>query len=174
MEHLLDEMSLAKPATLHRAPVKGAWTPLQTLHHLQLAERGSVDYLLYKFGQGGTPPRLSPKQRVTGKFVALALMSPFKFSAPEQTNSSKKGPSSKLDLEQTAYAIRGTRAELENFLRTVSDDWHRGAAYRHPTGGRMSLKDMLRFFRAHQDRHGKQIKRALAQNARYYRRQEAG
>ena len=174
-EHLLDEMSLHGPKILRRPPVADAWTPLQVLHHITMVERTSIDYLLYKFGTANEPPpRLTLRNRLTGKVVALALVSPMKFKAPSIVDSAQLAPAASLDLDTLAHQMRSNRVELAGVLERLPEAWHRGAAYRHVTGGRMSLNDMMLFLRAHQDRHAKQIRRGLAQNARYYRRKEAG
>lgn len=172
-ERLLDEMSLADPRALTRAPVADAWTPLETLRHLNLAERASVDYLLYKFGQDAVMPRLGVREWFSGKAVSLALASPLKFEAPEQTDVRQRDDDPPRSLRPLADEGRATRADLRELLERMPAEWRGRAVYRHPSAGRMSLADMLRFFGVHQRRHGKQIRRGLAQNARYYRRQEA-
>ena len=173
-ERLLDAMSLADRRALGRPPVEGAWTPLETLHHLCLAERHSVDYLLYKFGREAVMPRLGVRECVGGKAASLALASPFKFAAPPQTDARREGVAGPDDLQSVADASRAIRTDLRELIRQLPEGWRGRAVYRHPRVGRMSLADMLRFFAVHQRRHGKQIRRALAQNARHYRRQEAG
>ena len=167
-------MSLVDERALGRPPVAGAWTPLETLHHLCLAERQSVDYLLYKFGREAVMPRLGVREWFGGKAVSLALASPFKFAAPPQTDARREDVAGPADLPSVAEAWREVRADLHELVRQLPESWRGRAVYRHPRAGRMSLADMLRLFAVHQRRHGKQIRRALAQNARYYRRQEAG
>ena len=174
-ERVLDEMSLHEPPVLRRPPAKGAWTPLQVLHHVNLVERTSVDYLLYKFGTlEQDPPGLRLSDRLRGKLVALSLMSPLKFKAPEAVNSPQQAPANNLNLDELAFSMRTTRNELKDLLDQLPTSWYKTAAFRHGVAGRMSINDMLVFMRVHQDRHIKQIRRGLAQNARYYRRQETG
>ncbi len=171
-EALLDEMSLHGEEVLHRQPVPNAWTPLQTLHHIQLVERSAVDYLLYKFGSDEAPPPLTLATRLQGKLVAVALHSPMKFKAPAAVDSRMVATRAPLTLEQLSYQLRAGRSELAEVLQGAPPSWSRAAVFRHPRT-RMSLQDMLRFFDAHLSRHSKQIRRALAQNARYYSRQKA-
>ena len=173
-ERLLDEMSLAEGRALRRPPVQGAWTPLETLHHLNLAERQSVDYLAYKLAREAVMPRLGLRDWFAGKAVSLALASPLKFKAPPQTDARRPGVETPADVQSLADEARATRTDLRGLIARLPAEWHGRAVYRHPTAGRMSLLDMLRLFSVHQRRHAKQIRRALAQNARYYRRQEAG
>ena len=157
---------------LQKAPIVGAWTPLQTLHHLYLVERSSVDYLLFKFGEEEEPPSLNLRSKLNGKLVVAALATPKKFKSPEAVDSRNIVSSKSLTLESISYDLRMVRNELEDILRTAPASWHKSAVYQHPMVGLMSLKDMLAFFQSHQTRHIRQIKRALAQNARNNRRQK--
>lgn len=172
-ERLLDEMSLADDSLLVRAPVEGAWTPLETLHHLVLAERGSVDYLQYKLDNDAVMPRMGVRNWVGGKLLAVALASPLKFEAPPQTDGRVAVEPTPRALQPLAEESRAVRTDLRSMLERMPAEWAVRAVYRHPTAGRMSLGDMIRMFGVHQRRHAKQIRRALAQNARYNRRQEA-
>ena len=174
-ERLLDEMSLAGDHVLARPPVSGAWTPLQALHHVQLVERTSVDYLRYKLEQGAAPPPLTLRARARGKLLRAVMASPLKFQAPQKVDSRHvPGRTKRLSLDELAFTLRSTRQELQELLERMPPDWRRGAVYRHAMGGRMSLGDMMGFFAVHHARHAKQIRRALAQNTRNYRRQKAG
>jgi len=157
---------------LRRPPVQGAWTPLQTLHHIHLVERVSVDYLLYKLDTGAEAPPTRLAERLRGKVVVAALMSPVKFKAPEETDSRLLPKASRPDIDQLAYELFATRGELERLINKLPPSWNKGAAFKH-VSGRMSLNDMMLFLLAHQHRHTKQIKRGLAQNTRYYRRKKA-
>lgn len=172
LDDVLKLMRDAGDRALHKAPIVGAWTPLQTLHHIYLVERTSVDYLLYKFGQEEEPPSANFRSRLNGKMLVAAFASPKKFKSPEALDSRNIVSSKSLTLESLSYDLRMVRNELEDILRTAPDAWHKSAVYRHPVVGRMSLKDMLTFFNSHQTRHFRQIKRALAQNARNNRRQK--
>lgn len=173
LDDILKLMRNAGERALHKAPIEGAWTPLQTLHHIYLAERASVDYLLFKFGEEEQPPANNLRTRLNGKLIVAAFASPKKFKSPAAIDSRNIVSSRSLTLESLSYDLRLTRNELEDLLRTVPASWHKAAAYRHPVVGRMSLQDMLSFFHSHQTRHFRQIKRALAQNARNNRRQKA-
>ena len=172
-ERLLDEMSLVDEPLLRRAPVEGAWTPLETLRHLNLAERTSVDYLRYKLDGEAVMPRLGVRNWVGGKLLSLALASPLKFDAPPHTDARRDDAPAPTALQPLADESRALRRALRALLGEAPQEWSARAVFRHPSAGRMNLADMLRFFAVHQRRHAKQIRRALAQNARYYRRQEA-
>ena len=177
LESRLDEalslMTAAGERSLHKAPIENAWTPLQTLHHIYLAERSSVDYLLYKFGQEEDPPPSNLRTILNGKVLLAAFATPKKFTSPEAVDSRNVVSSRSLKLESIAYDLKLTRNELGDLLRNAPSSWKTAAVFRHPVAGRMSLMDMLRFFQTHQTRHIRQIKRALAQNARNNRRQKA-
>lgn len=173
LDDVLKLMRDAGERSLHTAPIAGAWTPLQALHHIYLAERSSVDYLLFKFGEDEQPPEHNFRTRLNGKVILAAFASPKKFKSPADVDSRNVSASRSLSLESISYDLRMTRNELEDLLKTAPEAWHKAPVYRHPVVGRMSLIDMLRFFQAHQTRHFRQIKRALAQNARNNRRQKA-
>ncbi len=173
LDEVLKVMRDAGDRALHKAPIEGAWTPLQTLHHIYLAERAGVDYLLYKFGKEEEPPPSNLRSRLNGKLISAAFATPKKFKSPESMDSRNIVSSRSLTLESISYDLRMLRNELEDILKSAPDSWHKAAVFLHPVVGRMSLKDMLAFFQSHQTRHIRQIKRALAQNARNNRRQKA-
>lgn len=172
LDDALKLMRNAGDRALHKAPILGAWTPLQTLHHLYLVERSSVDYLLYKFGEEEEPPAANLRSRLNGTLILAAFASPKKFKSPPSMDSRNVVSSRSLTLESVSYDLRMLRNELEDLLKTAPASWHKAAVYHHPVVGRMSLKDMLAFFNSHQTRHIRQIKRALTQNARNNRRQK--
>lgn len=171
-ERLLDELSLAQPEDLHSAPVEGAWSPLQVMHHIALTERASVDYLLFKYSHH--PDEKMVKQtlssRMKGKLVVAALLSPLKFQAPKAVDVSGQNLLDAPTLSDIGSLLRNSRDEFRKLLDTAPADWLRSAAYRHPRAGRMSIADMTIMFLVHHDRHARQIKRSLAQNARNHRR----
>jgi len=79
LDEALSLMTAAGERSLHKAPIENAWTPLQTLHHIYLAERSSVDYLLYKFGQEEDPPPSNLRTILNGKVLLAAFATPKKF-----------------------------------------------------------------------------------------------
>ena len=173
LERLLQKMEQHDVRELTRPPVPGAWTPLQTLHHLYLAERASLDYLLYKRREQTDVPRSSIAARLRGQLVRASLLSPLKFKAPQVTDSQRVESSRNLTMEGLAYDFRELRRQLGVFLHDLPPGWDTGAVYKHAVAGRLTLVDMLGFFLAHQRRHAQQVSRGLAQNARYHSRQEA-
>ena len=170
LEKLLSEMSAAGEQSLHRAPVEGAWTPLQTLHHIYLVEQRSLDYLLYKYGQEEPAPSLTLRHRLNGAAVSVALLSPIKFRSPDIVDSRNVAAERTLSLDSLNYQLRLCRTDLKDLLKNAPPEWIKGAVFRHPQAGRMSMSATLRFLGIHQNRHSKQIRRALSQNARNNRR----
>ena len=173
LERLLQTMEQHSERELSRSPVPGAWTPLQTLHHLYLAERASLDYLLYKRREQTDVPRSNIAARLRGQLVRASLLSPLKFKAPATTDSQRVESAKDLTVETLAYDFRELRRQLGVFFHDLPTGWARGAVYKHPVAGRLTLRDMLGFFIVHQRRHAQQITRALAQNARDHSRQKA-
>lgn len=171
-ENLLDEMSLAGPKSITRPPVEDAWTPLQALHHIILVERHTLDYLLYKLGSNAELPPLTLADRIKGKLISAALASPLKFKSPKDVDSALHTPKHKLNLDTLAHELRTVRDELKQLYLVMPPDWKKKAVFRHPSG-RIGIDDVMLFLETHYTRHERQIKRGLAQNARYYRRQKA-
>ncbi len=170
-DRLLARLAEVEPAILHAPPVLGAWSPLQVMHHIALVERNSVNYLLYKFGQEEKSLRPQTlKSRLSGKLVIAALISPLKFRAPVDTDVSGQNLLDAPTLDDLRTMLDSSRTDLRGLLTRADASWLKGAIYRHPTAGYLSLKDMVMLFLVHHDRHARQIDRALAQNAREFRR----
>ena len=167
---LFARLAEAPPRDLHRAPVEEAWSPLQVMQHIGLVERASVDYLLYKYGQGGDPVPQSLRTRLNGKLAVAALVSPLKFKAPAPVDVGRQDLLDAPTLDDVHRGLLATRADLRRLLATAPASWLSGAVYRHPAAGRMSLDDLALMLLAHHNRHAKQIERGLAKNARDHRR----
>lgn len=167
---LIARLAEAPPRDLHRAPVSGAWSPLQVMQHIGLVERASVNYLLYKFGENAEPTRQSLRTRINGKLAVAALVSPLKFKAPKPVDVSRQALMDAPSLDDVYRAITEARADFRQLLATAPRSWVDSAAYRHPRAGRMSLDDLGLVLLVHHNRHARQIERGLAKNARDHRR----
>ena len=167
---LLAKLAEAPPRDLHRAPVEGAWSPLQVMQHIALVERASVDYLLYKYGQHEPPPRQTLRTRFNGKVAVASLASPLKFKAPPAVDVARQDVMDAPTLDDVHRDLLSTRADFRRLLSTAPPAWLAGAVYRHPRAGRMSLDDLALMLLTHHNRHEKQIERGLAKNARDHRR----
>ncbi len=169
-ERLFEELACAPPEHLHRAPIEMAWSPFKVMQHIGMVERASVDYLLFKFDQDEAPVPQSLSTRLKGKMVVAGLMSPLKFKAPRSVDVTHQDLLDAPTLSDIERQMRGARTDLVDLVGQAPPAWLDSAVYRHPRAGRMSLDDLMLMLMVHHDRHARQIKRGLAQNARDHRR----
>lgn len=143
---------------------------MQVMEHMSLVERGSVDYLLYKFGRGEGAPRQTARTRLNGKLVVAGLVSPLKFKAPHPVDVLERDLLDAPTLDDVHRVLVEARRDLRRLLQVAPKTWLEGAVYRHPMAGRMSLDDMCLMLLVHHNRHARQVERGLAKNARDNRR----
>ncbi len=163
LETLLEELSGYDNDTLNRKPADGGWSALQVMHHLMLAEEGSIRYVRKKlsFDPDLKDAGLGSSWRAT--VLNFYFLLPFKFKAPPGVDDAALPE--KSDFEEVAKRWRKNREELREYLQGLPQELFRKSIYRHPFAGRMSLEGMAAFFDGHFARHHKQIKRTLREVA---------
>ncbi|MCO6493199.1 MAG: DinB family protein [Phaeodactylibacter sp.] len=163
LQSLLDELSAHDNETLNRQPADGGWSALQVMHHLILAEEGSVKYVKKKlsFNPGLEPAGLASGWRSFLLNFYFGL--PFKFKAPPGVGDGALPARS--DFRETSERWLAGRKALREYLESLPPDLFRKSIYRHPFAGRMSLEGMVKFFDGHFERHRKQIERVLREVA---------
>lgn len=144
---------------LSTAPAPGAWSVIQVLQHMMVAEKSSLQYVMKK---SSYPDKLT-KAGFTSHFRKIALTfflyAPFKFKAPAVVAEEKFAPVS--SLEEAMNEWRSIRNDLRVFLEKLPEGISQLEVYRHPFAGRMDAVGMLRFLDGHFARHQKQIERTL-------------
>ena len=171
LEALLDEASLQEERLLRMRPEPQAWSPLQILQHLCLIDEQLCAFFRRKRAQQDyDPPPRTLRSRVLASFVDPILRLPLKVKSPKMVDVSQDHPARLPDLQTLAHGLRSSRMALLEEMRRAPDAWSKKLPWRHPFLGGMSVNDTAKFIAAHQARHVRQFKRALAQNARNDRR----
>ena len=157
---LITELSQQDPATLAKKPAPNAWSVLEVMEHLRLAESFAMAYIKKKLSFNPTLPASNWQSRLRSFLLDLTLRLPIKRKAPKGVNVDNI----KLDKDFATLAKewQDQRTELRAFLMELPSELYSKQVYKHPFGGRMSLAGMLSFYNTHFDRHSKQIQRTLA------------
>ncbi|MCB0598489.1 MAG: DinB family protein [Lewinellaceae bacterium] len=163
LEGLLDQLSAYDNEALNRKPADGGWSALQVMHHLLLAEEGSVKYVKKKlsFNPELEPAGFSSAWRAF--LLNFYFLLPLKFKAPPGVGDDVLPAQS--DFKEVSDRWLASRKALREYMEGLSPDLFQKSIYRHPFAGRMSLEGMVRFFDGHFERHRKQIERVIRETA---------
>ena len=144
---------------LNIRPKENEWSVLQIVHHLILAEEGSLKYLKKKLSFNPKLNKVSLSSKLRLKLLTTWAYTPVKFKAPDAISGEALPAQSTLEEVSNRWKI--VRADMRAFLNKLPDDILDKEVYKHPFAGKLSLEGMLIFFEAHLDRHEKQIRRTL-------------
>lgn len=164
LEQLIALLSTYSSEQLNRKPAPEAWSAMQVVNHLLMAETGSAYYLRKKLSDPDNLSNLSKAGLGTAfrnNLLKLSLWVPYvKFKAPPMVSTDKLPLVSERDVVFEQW--KTARKDLRAYLATLPEAIFAQEAYRHPRAGRITIGHMLEFFEAHFNRHLKQIKRTLA------------
>ncbi len=159
LESLLTHLSSFPSEKLQERPAPGAWSVVEVMQHLMLAERLSVGYVRKKiqYPHGLKKPGLENRIRLL--MLRFFLEVPIKFKAPAIVSEQKF--SNDVDFDTLAKKWREIRVELGKLLDEIPPELEKTNIYKHAVAGRLTLAGMFRFFTGHFRRHRKQIERTL-------------
>ncbi|MCB0550237.1 MAG: DinB family protein [Phaeodactylibacter sp.] len=163
LQGLLDELSAYDNEALNRKPADGGWSALQVMHHLLLAEEGSVKYVKKKLSFNPELSAAGFSSSWRAFLLNFYFILPFKFKAPPGVGDDALPARS--DFQEVSERWRSSRKALREYLESLPEELFQKSIYRHPFAGRMSLEGMVQFFEGHFERHRKQIGRVLAEVA---------
>ncbi len=144
---------------LNHRPADGGWTVLQVLHHLILAETASLGYVQKKLSFNPTLEKAGARATWRLFVVDFYFRMPTKFKAPKGVDRSALPDES--DFESTRKQWENQRKALRHYLSHLPEERFDRELYKHPFAGKMTLRQMLKFFGMHIKRHQKQINRVL-------------
>lgn len=159
LSKLLEELKNYSEADLNRPPKPGAWSALQVMHHLMMAEAGSQKYVEKKLSYN---PELKNKGILNAfrfQLLSLFMRSPLKRKAP--ANIGDEVLPQQSSFWETAKTWKAQRESLAQYLESLPADYSKKEIYKHPAAGRLTLGQMVLFFHDHFRRHRKQIRKAL-------------
>jgi uncharacterized damage-inducible protein DinB len=158
-QSLFEELDRLDQALLSFKINNSSWSILQVCHHLIMSEELSLQYLNKKLQYDTPIPKANIGSVLRSTSINLALHLPFRFSAPSRVS---EFPESLewVDIKNRWVAVR---QDMQKTLDKIPDSFCDKLVYKHPSIGRMTLYQMLSFFKAHINRHEKQIKRVIEQ-----------
>ena len=159
LRSLLEELKDYSDTDLNRKPNPEAWSALQVMHHLMLAESFSTAYIKKKLSFNPTLKKSGIDDVFKGWLLKAYLNSPFKVKAPKGVDSEVLPTESKF--WETAKSWKKQRVELRDYLSSLPEEILKKQIYKHPMAGKMGIKQMLTFHQYHFNRHRKQIKKML-------------
>lgn len=159
LEALFQRWSAFSDQQLNQRPADGGWSPIQVMHHLILAEGGSLKYVKKKLSFKPKLEKAGLAAAFRSWMIKLYFALPMKFQAPAVVGDDALPEHA--SLEETRQAWMSIRRELSAYLQELPEEHFEKSLYKHPLAGKMALQGMLDFFGAHLRRHSKQIERAL-------------
>ena len=142
---------------LERRPEPGAWSALDILDHLSLVER-SVARLLARSVERAR--QLGPERSTDSVLHSLDALPVRTASRPVQGPPATR-PRDGLTLSDTVAALGVTRAQLLEAVAALDGLALEGIRFPHPLLGELDLYQWILFVGQHEERHTKQIRRAL-------------
>ena len=163
MEKLVEYASAFSTEVLNHQPAPEMWSATQVMNHLILSEKYSVAYCEKKLSFKPTLKKAGIMSGLKSALVKYYLLSPFKIKAPKGIGTSALPKKDTLDNIHSTWIKE--REKLKNFIVELPDEYVDKEIYKHPFGGRLTIKGMMVFFEAHFKNHKKQILRALDSNS---------
>ncbi len=159
LSKLLEELKNYSESDLNRPPKPGAWSALQVMHHLMLAESVSQQYVEKKLSFDPPLKRKGLLNIFRFRLLSIFMRSPFKKKAPVAIGDNVIPAQS--SFWETAKKWKAQRESLALYLENLPAEYVSKEIYKHPAAGRLTLPQMLLFFHDHFRRHRKQIDKAL-------------
>ncbi len=161
LDRLLDELKNYSQEQLSAKPRPDAWSVLQVMQHLMMAEAKSIQYIKKKTSYPEGLKKAGALSGLRPAFLKFFLWLPLKYKAPAIVNEDHFRENISLDALSTEW--RASRGELVHFFENLKPEWKDKEIFRHALAGRMPPEGMLTFFSDHFARHRKQIDRTLQQ-----------
>ncbi|NND04891.1 MAG: DinB family protein [Saprospiraceae bacterium] len=154
LEDLLSELEGISLEILARRKEPEQWSPIEVCQHLYLSEKLSLAYVQKKLSFDPVLRKAGLLSWIRSLVLNWYLQTKLKFKAPKSTT---KFRMEGLTVDLIAIDWNGLRATLRQIITEMDSSHLDKAIYRHPIVGRLSILQMLRFFRSHFDHHYLQI-----------------
>jgi hypothetical protein len=149
-------------------PDAKSWSILQVCLHLIVSEELSLLYLNKKLQYKSKIAPAGISSSLRSFSLNLVLRFPFRLSAPQRVSEFPKN----LDWITLKDRWVNVREGMKKRLATIPEDMKDKLVYKHPSVGRLSLYQMLTFFRTHINRHENQISRLIQAGSDIKRRNQ--
>ena len=156
---LFEDLKDYTDTTLNQNPREEAWSVLEIMQHLMLAERQSLATVSEQLTEEHTFEKAGVKASVRSVVLNSILSIPVKFKAPFSIG--RDAFIQDGTFWEIAKEWRAERTNLKHFLNDISEDHLDKAIFNHPRAGNITISGMLSYYEKHFDRHHKQIQRTL-------------
>lgn len=156
---LLAEVDAAPDATRRRRAAPDAWSALEVVEHLVLAER----VVLGPSAQWGERPDASRslRDRVRYCMVRLVLQQRIKVTIPSE----QLRPSGRVSFAQLRTAWIAQQEALREFVLSLDAAGAKRAIFHHPIAGPLTVRQALQLLEVHLRGHAAQVHRLLTEGA---------
>ena len=155
-KNLIQNLQSVPEEKLVRQPAPGAWSPLQVVQHLMIAEELSEKYMRKKLSFNKPVPKAGFKGAARFRVMKIFNWIGFKIKAPSALTLFPEN----LRLEELKKSWASQRDALYQYLESLPDETLQGELFKHILAGKMNARHMVGFFSMHLDRHRKQIERS--------------
>lgn len=148
---LLSEVETLRPEDLQARPASGAWSILEIVEHLVVAERVILQGLPEPSAL--VPAPRGPRHRLTYPLVWLVL----RLGIPVKAPSRRMLPTGAAALDELRPRWEATYQWLRAYAASLAPGAD-PAVFRHPVCGPLTLRQALRLDRLHLEVHARQIR----------------
>ena len=154
-EELLSELSGLPVAALEWRPAEGAWTLLEIVEHLVLAEQ---DVLIDLSNLKGLEVRARSWTNVARYWLVLGVL---RFKIPVPVPSEGMVPNGGRPLAELADLWERQHAALLTFVSELAPTAASDPIFAHPVTGPLTVTEAVRMLEVHLDRHIGQARRTM-------------
>ena len=159
---LFREAHALSPEQYRFKPDDRTWSAAQIMHHVYLSELLSLAYLRKKLSYPDQVPRYHPKSWFGILLIKTVFALRIKVKAPPTIDMSTRPEP--MDLAELETKWRDLREESKSFIAANYAQFGNHLAFRHLFAGRMTMCQMLIFFREHLKHHHRQLKRITSKH----------
>lgn len=150
-QQLLTRAGAMEAERLTARPRPEKWSTLEILEHLVLAERDVFGDLT------AAAPRQPRRRRVRDHLRFVVVMVVLRFDIPVRAPSRAMLPTGARTLDDLRQAWEAHHGQLRALIERGDRTLTRGAIFRHPVAGPLTLRQALLMLEVHLDRHTRQI-----------------
>lgn len=158
LEEIIERANRLNHDQLNFKPSVTSWSILQVFQHLITAEKHTNLYLRKNILEGKKLQSAGNGSKIKASILTSFMFIPFKFKAPAEVDV-------KMDkeyrYEDRVREWRNQRNQLISFLKETDVSMSDKLLFKHGSGIRMNLEQMLSWTFVHADRHTRQIERII-------------
>jgi len=152
---LLEDVASVPEAQRRRRPAPDAWSMLEIVEHLVLAER--VVLGPSEQWRDRAPSTRTWRDRLRYHMVRLVLQRRIRVATPSE----QMRPAGRTSFEKLRTVWTAQHAALREFVDTLDQAGARRAIFHHPVAGPLTVRQALHLLEAHLRGHAAQVRRLL-------------